>query len=73
MKLSKLVIAATVVAAGAASLSTGALAQAKEQFPAALLPHRPLCAQRHGVGQDYLKMINARDGGPMQEPRQDHL
>ena len=32
MKLSKLMIAATVVAAGAASLSTGALAQAKEQF-----------------------------------------
>ena len=32
MKLSKLVIAAAVVAAGAASLSTSVLAQAKEQF-----------------------------------------
>ena len=32
MKLSKLVIAATVVVAGAASLSTSAITQAKEQF-----------------------------------------
>ena len=32
MKLSKLVVAAAVVAAGAVSLSTSAFAQAKEQF-----------------------------------------
>ena len=32
MKLSKLVIAAAIVAAGASSLSTSAMAQAKEQF-----------------------------------------
>ena len=32
MKLSKIVIAAAVVAAGASSLATSAMAQAKEQF-----------------------------------------
>ena len=39
MKLSKIVIAAAVVAAGASSLATSAMAQAKEQF-FPLLSHR---------------------------------
>ena len=67
MKLSKLVIAATVVAAGAASLSTGALAQAKEQFFPLLSyrtgPYAPNGTPWANGKQDYLKMINARDGG----------
>ena len=59
MKLSKLVIAAAVVAAGATSLSTSALAQAKEQFFPLLsyrtgpyAPNGPPWA--HGQ-QDYIK------------------
>ncbi|MBK7315436.1 ABC transporter substrate-binding protein [Candidatus Aalborgicola defluviihabitans] len=67
MKLSKLVIAATVVAAGAASLSTSALAQAKEQFFPLLSyrtgPYAPNGTPWANGKQDYLKMINARDGG----------
>ena len=67
MKLSKLMIAATVVAAGAASLSTGALAQAKEQFFPLLSyrtgPYAPNGTPWANGKQDYLKMINARDGG----------
>jgi branched-chain amino acid transport system substrate-binding protein len=67
MKLSKLMIAATIVAAGAASLSTGALAQDKEQFFPLLSyrtgPYAPNGTPWANGKQDYLKMINARDGG----------
>jgi branched-chain amino acid transport system substrate-binding protein len=67
MKLSKIVIAATVVVAGAASLSTSALAQAKEQFFPLLSyrtgPYAPNGTPWANGKQDYLKMINARDGG----------
>ena len=67
MKLSKIVIAAAVVAAGASSLATSAMAQAKEQF-FPLLSYRTGPYAPNGVPwangkQDYLKMINARDGG----------
>ena len=67
MKLSKLVIAAAVVAAGATSLSTSALAQAKEQFFPLLSyrtgPYAPNGTPWANGKQDYIKMINARDGG----------
>jgi len=67
MKLSKIVIAAAIVAAGASSLSTSAFAQAKEQF-FPLLSYRTGPYAPNGVPwangkQDYIKMINARDGG----------
>ena len=67
MKLSKLVIAAAVVAAGASSIATSAFAQAKEQF-FPLLSYRTGPYAPNGVPwangkQDYIKMINARDGG----------
>jgi branched-chain amino acid transport system substrate-binding protein len=67
MKLSKLVIAAAVVAAGASSVATSAFAQAKEQF-FPLLSYRTGPYAPNGVPwangkQDYIKMINARDGG----------
>src|SRR3989344_852285 len=67
MKLSKIVIAAAVVAAGASSVATSALAQAKEQF-FPLLSYRTGPYAPNGVPwangkQDYIKMINARDGG----------
>jgi len=66
MKLSKLVAAATLVAAGLTGASS-ALAQAKEQF-FPLLSYRTGAYAPNGVPwangkQDYLKMINARDGG----------
>ena len=67
MKLSKFVITAAVVAAGAASLSTSALAQAKEQFFPLLSyrtgPYAPNGTPWANGKQDYIKMINARDGG----------
>ena len=67
MKLSKLVIAAAVVAAGAASLSSSAFAQAKEQFFPLLSyrtgPYAPNGTPWANGKQDYLKMVNARDGG----------
>ena len=67
MKLSKLVIAAAVVAAGAASLSSSAIAQAKEQFFPLLSyrtgPYAPNGTPWANGKQDYLKMVNARDGG----------
>ena len=67
MKLSKLIIAATVVAAGATSLSTSAIAQAKEQFFPLLSyrtgPYAPNGTPWANGKQDYLKMLNARDGG----------
>ena len=67
MKLMKLVIAAGVLAAGAATVSTTALAQAKEQF-FPLLVYRTGAYAPNGTpwanGEvDYLKMVNARDGG----------
>jgi branched-chain amino acid transport system substrate-binding protein len=66
MKLSKLVIAAAV-AACASSLSTSAMAQAKEQFFPLLSyrtgPYAPNGTPWANGKQDYIKMINARDGG----------
>ncbi len=67
MKLSKIVIAAAVVATGASSVTTSAFAQAKEQF-FPLLSYRTGPYAPNGVPwangkQDYLKLINARDGG----------
>jgi len=66
MKLSKLVAAAALVAAGLTTASS-VLAQAKEQF-FPLLSYRTGAYAPNGVPwangkQDYLKMINARDGG----------
>jgi branched-chain amino acid transport system substrate-binding protein len=67
MKLSKIVIAAAVVAAGASSLSTSAIAQAKEQFFPLLSyrtgPYAPNGTPWANGKQDYIKLINARDGG----------
>ena len=67
MKLSKLVIAAAAVAACASSLSTSAFAQAKEQFFPLLSyrtgPYAPNGTPWANGKQDYIKMINARDGG----------
>ena len=67
MKLSKIVIAAAIVAAGASSLSTSAIAQAKEQFFPLLSyrtgPYAPNGTPWANGKQDYIKMINARDGG----------
>ena len=68
MKLRSLILAAAALAAGASSLvSTSAFAQAKEQF-FPLLSYRTGPFAPNGVPwangkQDYLKMINARDGG----------
>ena len=68
MKLRKLVLATSLVAVGASVLMTGnAFAQAKEQF-FPLLSYRTGPYAPNGVPwangkQDYLKMINARDGG----------
>lgn len=66
MKLSKIVIAVAVLAAGVTSV-TSAVAQAKEQF-FPLLSYRTGPYAANGTPwangkQDYLKMINARDGG----------
>ena len=67
MKLSKIVIAAAIVAAGASSLSTSAIAQAKEQFFPLLVyrtgPYAPNGTPWANGKLDYLKMITARDGG----------
>jgi branched-chain amino acid transport system substrate-binding protein len=67
MKLSKLVIAAAAVAACASTLSTSAFAQAKEQFFPLLSyrtgPYAPNGTPWANGKQDYIKMINARDGG----------
>jgi branched-chain amino acid transport system substrate-binding protein len=69
MKLRQLVLAASVVAAAASSalVSTAAFAQAKEQF-FPVLPYRTGAYAPNGVPwangyADYLKLINARDGG----------
>ena len=66
MKLSKLVIAAAVVAAGASALSTSAFAQAKDQFIPVLSyrtgPYGPNGAPWANGYVDYLKLVNARGG-----------
>ncbi len=67
MKLSRLLIAAAVLAAGASALTTSAFAQAKEQF-FPLLVYRTGAYAPNGTPwangkQDYLKLVNARDGG----------
>ena len=69
MKLRQLVLAASLVAAAATSalVSTAAYAQAKEQF-FPVLPYRTGAYAPNGVPwangyADYLKLINARDGG----------
>ena len=66
MKLSKIVLAVAVVAASASSV-TSAIAQAKEQFFPLLSyrtgPYAPNGTPGANGKQDYLKMINARDGG----------
>jgi len=69
MKLRQLVLAVTVAAAGlsGALVGTQAFAQAKEQF-FPVLPYRTGAYAPNGVPwangySDYLKLINARDGG----------
>jgi branched-chain amino acid transport system substrate-binding protein len=67
MKLSKLMMAATVAVAALSATSGSAWAQAKEQF-FPLLSYRTGPYAPNGVPwangkQDYIKMINARDGG----------
>jgi len=68
MKLRQLVLAAIAVAASASALvATPAYAQAKEQF-FPVLPYRTGAYAPNGVPwangySDYLKLINARDGG----------
>ncbi|WP_371437504.1 ABC transporter substrate-binding protein [Polaromonas sp.] len=68
MKIRNLILAVAAVAAGASSMvTTNAFAQAKEQF-FPLLSYRTGPYAPNGVPwangkQDYLKMINARDGG----------
>ena len=67
MKLSKLMIAATVAVAALSATTGSAWAQAKEQF-FPLLSYRTGPYAPNGVPwangkQDYIKMINARDGG----------
>ena len=62
MKLSKIVIAAAVVAAGASSIATNAFAQAKEQF-FPLLSYRTGPYAPNGVPwangkQDYIKTVS---------------
>ena len=67
MKLPKFLLAAAVVAATAAAWTSTAYADAKEQF-FPLLSYRTGPYAPNGVPwangkQDYLKMVNARDGG----------
>ncbi len=68
MKIRNLILAVAAIAAGASSLvTTSAFAQAKEQF-FPLLSYRTGPYAPNGVPwangkQDYLKMVNARDGG----------
>ena len=68
MKIRHVILAIAAVAAGASVLvSTAAFAQAKEQF-FPLLSYRTGPYAPNGVPwangkQDYLKMVNARDGG----------
>ncbi|QIL42911.1 ABC transporter substrate-binding protein [Acidovorax sp. HDW3] len=66
MKLSKIVLAASLALAGT-GMTTQALAQAKEQFFPLLSyrtgPYAPNGTPWANGKQDYIKMINARDGG----------
>lgn len=67
MKIRSLVLAVAAVAVGVSMVSTNAFAQAKEQF-FPLLSYRTGPYAPNGIPwangkQDYLKMINARDGG----------
>jgi branched-chain amino acid transport system substrate-binding protein len=67
MKMSSLVLSLAAIVAGTAVASTSAFAQAKEQF-FPLLSYRTGPYAPNGIPwangkQDYLKMINARDGG----------
>ena len=68
MKIRNLILVVAAVAAGASSMvTTNAMAQAKEQF-FPLLSYRTGPYAPNGVPwangkQDYLKMVNARDGG----------
>jgi branched-chain amino acid transport system substrate-binding protein len=68
MKLRHLILAVAAVASGASSLvATSAFAQAKEQFFPLLSyrtgPYAPNGTPWANGKQDYLKLINARDGG----------
>ena len=68
MKFKSLIVAATVAAAGLSSLlSAPVYAQAKEQFFPLLVyrtgPYGPNGTPWANGKQDYIKMINARDGG----------
>jgi branched-chain amino acid transport system substrate-binding protein len=69
MKIKSLLMAAAVATAGLASLvsSPAALAQAKEQFYPLLVyrtgPYAPNGTPWANGKQDYIKMVNARDGG----------
>ena len=68
MKVRNLILAVAVTAAGASSMvTTSAFAQAKEQFFPLLSyrtgPYAPNGTPWANGKQDYLKMVNARDGG----------
>ncbi|GAP34536.1 ABC transporter substrate-binding protein [Piscinibacter sakaiensis] len=68
MKLKSLALSATLVAAGlSAIVATPAFAQAKEQFFPLLVyrtgPYAPNGTPWANGKQDYIKLINARDGG----------
>ncbi|NKF15223.1 ABC transporter substrate-binding protein, partial [Rhizobium sp. BUS002] len=68
MKLRHLILAVAAVAAGASSLvATSAFAQAKEQFFPLLSyrtgPYAPNGTPWANGKQDYIKLVNARDGG----------
>ncbi|WP_028601958.1 ABC transporter substrate-binding protein [Ottowia thiooxydans] len=67
MKSTKTMIAAAIVAVGTLLTAGSALAQAKEQFFPLLSyrtgPYAPNGTPWANGKQDYLKMINARDGG----------
>lgn len=66
MKLSKLVIAATIVAVGASSMMTSVLAQAKEQFFPLLTfrtgPYAPSGTPWANAFVDYYKLVNLKGG-----------
>ena len=68
MKIRSLILAVAALATGASSLmTTSAIAQAKEQFFPLLSyrtgPYAPNGTPWANGKQDYLKMVNARDGG----------
>src|SRR5450432_2901764 len=67
LKIVQRLMLAAVTAAGAIASSPAALAQAKEQFFPLLAyrtgPYAPNGTPWANGKQDYIKMINARDGG----------